>query len=276
MDKRGYVWYHTVKFRPARPHKMIFRKALILMKLLHWILIALLSAAAAFCRLRLLAFGFDESGMPVPADLNTLALPVLLAAAALALALLARRLPAQRELCAGMDSYFAFSRTTLPMMLVVLGCFTQMASAAASLVFSQRTAVSLVLAAFLAVGAVCLLAALFALRRESAFPGVILLVPVCALVLALIFFYREHAADPVLRHFYVETLALAALTVLLLEFAAFAFRGGAPRLLIPACGMSVILCAAALAALPALPELLFYAGGLLLALGIGAAADFDP
>ena len=72
------------------------------------------------------------------------------------------------------------------------------------------------------------------------------------------------------------TLALAALTVLLLEFAAFAFRGGAPRLLIPACGMSVILCAAALAALPALPELLFYAGGLLLALGIGAAADFDP
>ena len=33
---------------------MIFRKALILMKLLHWILIALLSAAAAFCRLRLL------------------------------------------------------------------------------------------------------------------------------------------------------------------------------------------------------------------------------
>ena len=177
---------------------------------------------------------------------------------------------------AGMDSYFAFSRTTLPMILVVLGCFTQMASAAASLVFSQRTAVSLVLAAFLAVGAVCLLAALFALRRESAFPGVILLVPVCALVLALIFFYREHAADPVLRHFYVETLALAALTVLLLEFAAFAFRGGAPRLLIPACGMSVILCAAALAALPALPELLFYAGGLLLALGIGAAADFDP
>ena len=77
MDKRGYVWYHTVKLRPTRPHKMIFRKALILMKLLHWILIAILSAAAAFCRLRLLAFGFDESGMPVPADLNTLALPVL-------------------------------------------------------------------------------------------------------------------------------------------------------------------------------------------------------
>ena len=30
-------------------------------------------------------------------------------------------------------------------------------------------------------------------------------------------FYREHAADPILRHYYVETLALAALTVLLLS-----------------------------------------------------------
>ena len=68
----------------------------------------------------------------------------------------------------------------------------------------------------------------------------------------------------------------AALTVLLLEFAAFAFRGGAPRLLMPASTMSVILCAAALAACPTLAEILFYAGGACIALGIGAAADFDP
>ena len=96
------------------------------------------------------------------------------------------------------------------------------------------------------------------------------------MVLALILFYRDHAADPVLRHYYVETLALAALTVLLLEFAAFAFRGGAPRLLMPASTMSVIFCAAALAARPTLAEILFYAGGACIALGIGAAADFDP
>ena len=117
---------------------------------------------------------------------------------------------------------------------------------------------------------------LAALRRKAEFPGVVLLVPVCAMVLALILFYREHAADPVLRHYYVETLALAALTVLLLEFAAFAFRGGAPRLLMPASSLSVILCAAALAARPALSEILFYAGGACIALAIGAAADFDP
>lgn len=129
---------------------------------------------------------------------------------------------------------------------------------------------------FLAVGAACLLYATTALRRKAEFPGVVLLVPVCAMVLALILFYRDHAADPVLRHYYVETLALAALTVLLLEFAAFAFRGGAPRLLMPTSMMSVILCAAALAARPTLAEILFYAGGACIALGVGAAADFDP
>ena len=44
----------------------------------------------------------------------------------------------------------------------------------------------------------------------------------------------------------------------------------------PASTMSVILCAAALAARPTLAEILFYAGGACIALGIGAAADFDP
>lgn len=142
--------------------------------------------------------------------------------------------------------------------------------------FSLRTTLTMILSVFLAVGAACLLYATTALRRKAEFPGVALLVPVCAMVLALILFYREHAADPILRHYYVETLALAALTVLLLEFAAFAFRGGAPRLLMPASTMSVILCAAALAARPTLAEILFYAGGACIALGIGVAADFDP
>ncbi len=245
-------------------------------KILHWLLLALFSAAAALARLRLLAAGFDADGLPVPMDLNTMALPAVLAAAAVAAAIMARRYPSQRELCGSMGLYFTFRRSTLAVMLMVLGSFALIGSAVVSLVFSQRTTPQLLLAAFLAAGAVCLLAALFALRREAEFSGVLLLVPVCALVLRLIFFYREHTADPVLRHFYVETLALAALTVLLLEFAAFAFRGGAPRRLMPASTMSVILCAAALAARPSLAEMLFYFGGAWIALGIGAAADFDP
>ena len=231
-------------------------------KILHWLLLVLFSAAAALARLRLLAVGFDADGLPVPMDLNTMVLPAVLVVAAVIAVIMARRYPAQRELCGSMDLYFAFDRSTLAVMLMVLGGFALIGSAVCSLVFSLRTTVTMILSVFLAVGAACLLYATAA--------------PVCAMVLALILFYREHAADPILRHYYVETLALAALAVLLLEFAAFAFRGGAPRLLMPASTMSVILCAAALAARPTLAEILFYAGGACIALGIGAAADFDP
>ena len=242
------------------------------MKILHWLLLVLFSAAAALSLLRLLSVRFDADGLPVPMDLNTMVLPAVLVVAAVIAVIMARRYPAQRELCGSMDLYFAFDRSTLAVLLMVLGSFALIGSA----VFSLRTTLTMILSVFLAVGAACLLYATTALRRKAEFPGVALLVPVCAMVLALILFYREHAADPILRHYYVETLALAALTVLLLEFAAFAFRGGAPRLLMPASTMSVILCAAALAARPTLAEILFYAGGACIALGIGAAADFDP
>ena len=257
--------------------RAIFRKkkGFGFVKILHWLLLVLFSAAAALARLRLLAVGFDADGLPVPMDLNTMALPAVLIVAAVIALIMARRYPAQRELCGSMDLYFAFDRSTLAVMLMVLGSFALIGSAVCSLVFSLRTTLTMILSVFLAVGAACLLYATTALRRKAEFPG-IALVPVCAMVLALILFYRDHAADPVLRHYYVETLALAALTVLLLEFAAFAFRGGAPRLLMPASTMSVILCAAALAARPTLAEILFYAGGACIALGIGAAADFDP
>ena len=241
-------------------------------KILHWLLLVLFSAAAALARLRLLAVGFDADGLPVPMDLNTMVLPAVLVVAAVIAVIMARRYPAQRELCGSMDLYFAFDRSTLAVLLMVLGSFALIGSA----VCSFRTTLTMILSVFLAVGAACLLYATTALRRKAEFSGVALLVPVCAMVLALILFYREHATDPILRHYYVETLALAALTVLLLEFAAFAFRGGAPRLLMPASTMSVILCAAALAACPTLAEILFYAGGVCIALGIGAAADFDP
>lgn len=245
-------------------------------KILHWLLLVLFSAAAALARLRLLAVGFDADGLPVPMDLNTMVLPAVLVVAAVIAVIMARRYPAQRELCGSMDLYFAFDRSTLAVLLMVLGSFALIGSAVCSLVFSLRTTLTMILSVFLAAGAAYLLYATTALRRKAEFPGVALLVPVCAMVLALILFYREHAADPILRHYYVETLALTALTVLLLEFAAFAFRGGAPRLLMPASTMSVILCAAALAARPTLAEILFYAGGACIALGIGAAADFDP
>ena len=191
--------------------RVVFRKkkGFGFVKILH-------SAAAALARLRLLAVGFDADGLPVPMDLNTMALPAVLIVAAVIAVIMARRYPAQRELCGSMDLYFAFDRSTLAVMLMVLGGFALIGSAVCSLVFSLRTTVTMILSVFLAVGAACLLYATTALRRKAEFPGVALLVPVCAMVLALILFYREHAAD------------------------------------------------------------LFYAGGACIALGIGAAADFDP
>ena len=189
-------------------------------KILHWLLLVLFSAAAALARLRLLAVGFDADGLPVPMDLNTMVLPAVLVVAAVIAVIMARRYPAQRELCGSMDLYFAFDRSTLAVLLMVLGSFALIGSAVCSLVFSLRTTLTMILSVFLAVGAVCLLYATTALRRKAEFPGVALLVPVCAMVLALILFYREHATDPILRHYYVETLALAALTVLLLLWVA--------------------------------------------------------
>ena len=170
-------------------------------KILHWLLLVLFSAAAALVRLRLLSVGFDADGLPVPMDLNTMALPAVLIVAAVIALIMARRYPAQRELCGSMDLYFAFDRSTLAVMLMVLGGFALIGSAVCSLVFSLRTTVTMILSVFLAVGAACLLYATAALRRKAEFPGVVLLVPVCAMVLALILFYREHAADPILRHY---------------------------------------------------------------------------
>lgn len=249
------------------------------MKLLNWILLFVSAALACFARLQLWGT-FDADALPLPLSPESLALPMLLVVAAVVFFLLARRLPAQRELCAGIDSYFAFDSTTLPMMLVVIGCFALLASAVLAALASAGTMLALVMAAFLVAGAVCLLAALFALRRGTAFSGIVLLVPVCALVLRLIFFYRENTADPVLRHFYVETLALAALTLLLLEFAAFAFRGGAPRLFQPLCALCVILCTASVTGCVLdcgeAADAAFYAGGAFLALGLLGAEDFEP
>lgn len=266
------IWLAPALSGAAGPKK----KGFDVVKIVHWITLALFSAAAVLLRIRLLALGFDETGLPVAMDFETLALPALLVLAAVVTVLLSRRLPARRELCAGMELYFPFDRSVFAVMLMVLGSFALVASAVCELVFAPRTTLAMLMSAFVAAGAVCLLYATTALRRKTSFSGVALLVPVCAMVLTLILFYREHAADPVLRHYYVETLALAALTVMLLEFAAFAFRGGAPRVLMPVSTMSVILCAAAIAARPTLADMLFYAGGICLALAIGAAADFDP
>ena len=101
-------------------------------KILHWLLLVLFSATAALARLRLLAVGFDADGLPVPMDLNTMVLPAVFVVAAVIAVIMARRYPAQRELCGSMDLYFAFDRSTLAVMLMVLGGFALIGSAVCS------------------------------------------------------------------------------------------------------------------------------------------------
>ena len=136
-------------------------------KILHWLLLVLFSAAAALARLRLLAVGFDADGLPVPMDLNTMVLPAVLIVAAVIAVIMAQRYPAQRELCGSMELYFAFDRSTLAVLLMVLGSFALIGSAVCSLVFSLRTTLTMILSVFLAVGAACLLYATTALRRKA-------------------------------------------------------------------------------------------------------------
>ena len=243
------------------------------MKKLNWLLLILFSAAAVSLRILEVRTGFDEAGLPVGGSVSV-ALPLVLIAAAAVFALLARSYPAQRDLVGGMDEYFDFAET-LPVMLCVLGAFALFASAAVSLLLPSRTLLTILLAVFRVAAGASVIYALFALRRGDPISGVVLLTPVYALVLQLIFVYRATAVDPVLAHFYVEILALAALTAGFLEFSAFAFRNGAPRIFLPLAAMAVVFCVCTAAGTRELSSLLTYPGFALILLGYCAAADFS-
>ena len=243
------------------------------MKTLNWLLLILFSAAAAFLRMLELRTGFDEAGLPVGGTAS-LTLPLVLIVAAAVFVLLARSYPAQRDLSGGMDEYFDFSEA-LPVMLCVLGAFALFASAAASLLFSSRTLLTILLAVFRIAAGASVIYALFMLRRGESLSGVVLLTPVYALVLQLIFVYRATAVDPILAHFYVEILALAALAAAFLEYSAFAFRNGAPRIFVPLAAMAVVLCVCTAVGTQELSSLSFYLGFALILLGYCAAADFS-
>ena len=243
------------------------------MKKLDAVLLILWSAAAALLRIFALRTGFDDEGLPVGGKAS-LALPLVLIAAAAIFVLLARSYPAQRDLSGGMDEYFDFA-STLPVMLCVLGAFALFASAAASLLLPSRTLLTILLAVFRFAAGASVIYVLFALRRGESLSGVVLLTPVYALVLQLIFVYRATAVDPVLAHFYVEILALAALAAAFLEYSAFTFRNGAPRIFVPLAAMAVVLCVCTAAGTRELSSLLFYPGFALILLGYCAAADFS-
>ena len=104
-----------------------------------------------------------------------------------------------------------------------------------------------------------------------------LLVPVCCLVVQLIAVYRANARDSVPLHFYAELLAVAALCLSALYFAAFAYRCGSPRAFTVAARMAAVLTAASCADMAhRLPGLAACVGALLLLLALlEAAGNFE-
>ena len=246
------------------------------MKKTSWVALILLSAAAAALRALQCRTGFDESGLPAGGMLLRALVPCILLLAAAYFVLAALKLPAKRGECAGFAEIFRFPGNTAAAVCAIIGAFLVMAGAAALTVgYGSLRQGALVLAAAGAAGAVCTLGAVFVLYRGVDVRGTVQLVPVCALVVYLIFLYRADASDPVLAGVYVELLALAALTYSALERAAFAFRNGAPRPCFSVSALSVVLAVTAAAECRSLAAVLLFAGCAFIELGFLAAAEFQ-
>lgn len=242
------------------------------MKKASWIALILFSSVAAALRALQCRTGFDGAGLPVGGTPFHVVVPCILLLAAVYFFLAARKLPAKRGECGSFADTFRFSENAASAVCAIIGAFLVMVGAAASaLGHGSLRQSALVLAVAGAAGAVCTLCAVFALYRDGDVGGMVLLVPVCSLVVYLIFLYRADASDPVLAGIYVELLALAALTYSALERAAFAFRNGAPRLCFPISALSVVLAFAAAAECRSPAAVLLFSGCAFAELGFLAA-----
>lgn len=217
--------------------------------------------------------GFDESGLPVDSVWRVVIPAIIIVTAAL-LVFATRGLNAKRGTCGDITDNFAFSGNTLAVACAVAGSFLVMAGGAASLMGRGSLGVGL-LSVFAVAAALCVLYVVFSLYRENAFHGVALLVPVCCLVVYLIFLYRADASEPVLAKIYIELLAAAALTYASLERAAFAFANGSPRLYLPVNAMAFVLAVCAAAEMRSMAATLLFAGCALIELGFLRAANFE-
>lgn len=161
-------------------------------------------------------------------------LPIVLVLMSVSVFLLARRAP---ESCG--ECRLDFSGA-VPFALLFLGAVLLLG--ASVMQFSQNTGNGLLLLEAVA-GAVLLLHA-FAERAGKQLPADMLLVPVVAQVVRLIFTYRTDAANPDLGAYYIGMLATAAVTLGLLLFVSYYFRLAKPRVLTAMSAVTAILSTA--------------------------------
>lgn len=271
-----------------------------------WILpiTAVLGGAAAFVlRLVQKRTGFEAgTGLPIPGAPAGIALAVLLAALAVLLLLLVRRLPAETEAGPAFPADFAADDARL-LALPVSGVFLTALSGLADLyegvtrgnLLAQLSAAAdpayeasavlqanpsafspqlqLLMGALSIFSAAGLFLSLLACRPKETgapkpFNGNLLLLPPVSLVVRLVLTYRMDSVDPALEAYYVELLALVFLTLGFYRLSSFAFRSGRTRRFALYAGAAVALSLAALAdGAPYLSSILLYAGGALTLLG---------
>lgn len=230
--------------------------------------------AAAVLRAAQWRTGFDEAGLAVKGNLPGMLLPAVLILTAAYAAFSARKLPAKRGETGDLAGGFCFAGNMPAVLCAVAGVFLVVFGAALRLLGGAAPA-DFLLGMFAVVAALCVLYAVFALYRGNEVQGVALLVPVCCLVVYMIFLYRADASDPVLARIYIEILAVALLTYAALERAAFAFRGGSPRAYRIAGAMACVLAAAAAGEFKSPSATLLLVGCALTELGFLCAAELE-
>lgn len=235
------------------------------------VLLTLLAMALRFLQNRT---GYDEMGLAVPGNLPGLLLVGVLIVALLWFGTLSLTMLAKRDPAVSPAMYFLFSDGKVPSAIAVAGAFLIMLGGVLSVLAAGGSRAALLFALFVFVSAACLLYAVFALYRRREVSGLALLVPVCMLLVHLIFLYRTDASDPVLARIYVELLAVAALTLSALERAAIVFRNGLPRAWPSVCAMSVILSMTAAVDLSSPGEAVLFVGFALVEAGFLSATGF--
>lgn len=194
-------------------------------------------AVAAAAQALSLAFGFEDDTQ-LPRASVVLLLPMLALLADAAGALHLTRGCAKRTQ-APFETLFAHEGT-FGMTAGVLGSFLLLGGAALGFVRGE----SRVTVLFAALTGLCALYFTAALRR-GAFEPMMTLPPTYLTPILLLLHYRERSGDPVWAHFYLEVLALAALTGAYLLFSGLAFRQGRPRRFVVVAALSVPLCVCA-------------------------------
>lgn len=251
-------------------------------------------AAALALRLWQTLTGFEgDTGLAVAGHPAGIALAAVLAALALVLVLLCRKLSGSKDGRAFTQVFSAESAARLT--VIVMGIFMMAAGGALQLLFAlmggglqsvaQESGMMLavvwmgevspkevMLLGVLAIAsAVCLFPAVAACRHgeldTGSFNGSFLLVPVICLVVRLVLLYRINSIDPVLQAYYVELLAVVFTALAFYQLAGFAFGQGKARWYGICSGLAVVLCVTTLGDMQDISATLFYGGCALSVLG---------